>query len=110
MSLAAAAHSFGDSLSWGSGLAQRHRGVDVALDVEVPGHVRATDPELERRGDDATKGVRRSHNDRGRCLVFRRAEPASVIGSDRNRQVRPEQLGRAAQRAVCQLQAWVTSG
>ena len=87
MSFASALHCFGLSLTSGRRVAELQRFVDVALDVEVARDVRAAEAELTRRGDDAPQRVRRADDDRRAGFVLRRAESASVVGSDRDREV-----------------------
>ncbi len=92
MSFTSAVHCFGLSLNLGMMSPRRKRLVDVAFDVEVARDVRATEAELTRSRHDAAEGVRRPHDDRGGRFVLGRPEPTSVVGSNRDRKVGPEQV------------------
>jgi len=87
------AHQPGESreLGWSEpdprqALAERcDRRVDVALDVEVAGHVGAAETELARRGQDPAERVGGPNHQRGRGVG--RSDSAAVIGLDGDRQV-----------------------
>ena len=72
--------------------AQLERVEDVALHVELAGHVRARDADLARRGEHVPQRVGRSDDERGVGVVG--ADAAAVVALDRDRRVRRRGIGR----------------
>jgi hypothetical protein len=71
-------------------VAQRERGEDVALQVEIAGDVGPPEAELARRLHDAAQCGGGADLQRGRRV--RRPQPAAVVRLDRDRQVGSEEL------------------
>jgi len=68
-------------------IAQLEGGEHITLEIEITGHVGASEPEFAGRGDDPAQRVRRSQDERGLCVGW--AERAAVVGSDGDRQIVP---------------------
>ena len=72
----------------GEVVAEREHREDVALDVELAGHVRATKPELAGRGDEPSEHGGGADQERGGRVGA--TEPAPVVRAHRDREVGAE--------------------
>ena len=82
--------ALGSSRTFGHAVAQVEQRPDVAVELEVAGHVGPGEAQLAGRGDDAPQRVGRADDHGGRGV--RRAGATAVVGLDRQRQVATEHL------------------